>query len=176
MDFQVSSHQDSSIETESVAVAERRDCRSWTEDGWQTVLSRRQKKSQVKEQRTASQVADCNNPSSSQPKQGSQVKHERRPRRHRPLPFLPREDIKVVLRPHKGLVVNDLLGKSRAVRPEDAIRADSAPTETRQRNYARGQDPGRERLEETEHHLHLESTTNSRSNSSCSSRRNRHSS
>ncbi|KAH6925654.1 hypothetical protein HPB50_008466 [Hyalomma asiaticum] len=111
MDVQVSSHQDSSsTETESVTVAERRDGRPWTEDGWQTVLSRRQKKNQVKEQRTASQVADCNNPSSSQPKQGSQVKHGRRPRRRRPLPPLPREDIKVVLRPHKGLVVKDLLG------------------------------------------------------------------
>ncbi|KAH6926475.1 hypothetical protein HPB50_018735 [Hyalomma asiaticum] len=110
MDVQVSSHQDSSIETESVAVAERRDGRPWTEDGWQTVLSRRQKKSQVKEQRTASQAADCNNPSSSQPKQGSQVKHGCRPRRRRPFQPLPREDIKVVLRPHKGLVVKDLLG------------------------------------------------------------------
>ncbi|KAH6947430.1 hypothetical protein HPB50_018917 [Hyalomma asiaticum] len=110
MDVQVLSHQDSSVETESVAVAECRDSRPWTEDCWQTVLSRRQKKSPVKEQRTASQAADCNNSSSSQPKQGSQVKHGRRPRRRRSLLPLPRENIKVVLRPHKGLVFKDLLG------------------------------------------------------------------
>ncbi|KAH6919581.1 hypothetical protein HPB50_029430 [Hyalomma asiaticum] len=41
--------------------------------------------------------------------------------------------------------------------------------ETLQQNYARDQDPGRERLQETEHHLQLGNTTNSRSNSSCSS-------
>ncbi|KAH7942761.1 hypothetical protein HPB52_000953 [Rhipicephalus sanguineus] len=110
MDVQVLSPQDSSREVDSAAVAERQDGQTWTEDGWQTVLRRRQKKSQTKKQKNAAEAADCNTLSSSQPKQGSQEKRERRPRRRRPLPPLPKEDIKIVLRPHKGLAVKDLLG------------------------------------------------------------------
>ncbi|KAH7943194.1 hypothetical protein HPB52_006290 [Rhipicephalus sanguineus] len=110
MDVQVLSPQDSSGEVDSAAVAERQDGQTWTEDGWQTVLRRRQNKSQTKKQKNAAEAADCNTSSSSQPKQGSQEKHGRRPRRRRPLPPLPKEDIKIVLRPHKGLAVKDLLG------------------------------------------------------------------
>ncbi|KAH7982932.1 hypothetical protein HPB52_008116 [Rhipicephalus sanguineus] len=110
MDVQVLSPQDSSGEVDSAAVAERQDGQTWTEDGWQTVLRRRQKKSQTKKQKNAAEAADCNTSSSSQPKQGSQEKRGRRPRRRRPLPPLPKEDIKIVLRPHKGLAVKNLLG------------------------------------------------------------------
>ncbi|KAH7951537.1 hypothetical protein HPB52_010284 [Rhipicephalus sanguineus] len=110
MDVQVLSPQDSSGEVDSAAVAERQDGQTWTEDGWQTVLRRRQEKSQAKKLKNAAEAADCNTSSNSQPKQGSQEKRGRRPRRRRPLPPLPKEDIKIVLRPHKGLAVKDLLG------------------------------------------------------------------
>ncbi|KAL1430319.1 hypothetical protein MTO96_015028 [Rhipicephalus appendiculatus] len=109
IDVQVLSPQDSSGEVDSVDLGERQDGHTWTEDGWHTVLTRRQKKSQTKKQ-NASEAAECNTSSSSQPKQGSQVQRGRRTRRRRPLPPLPKEDIKIVLRPHKGLAVKDLLG------------------------------------------------------------------
>ncbi|KAL1450307.1 hypothetical protein MTO96_043952 [Rhipicephalus appendiculatus] len=89
---------------------ERQDGHTWTEDGWHTVLTRRQKKSQTKKQKNASEAAECNTSSSSQPKQGIQVKRGRRTRRRPPPPPLPKEDIKIVLRPHKGLAAKDLLG------------------------------------------------------------------
>ncbi|KAL1444200.1 hypothetical protein MTO96_029974 [Rhipicephalus appendiculatus] len=110
MDIQILSPQDSSGEVDSVALGERQDGHTWTEDGWHTVLTRQQKKSQTKKQKNASEAAERNTSSSSPPKQRSQVKRGRRTRRRRPLPPLPKEDIKIVLRPHKGLAVKELLG------------------------------------------------------------------
>ncbi|KAL1437928.1 hypothetical protein MTO96_010441 [Rhipicephalus appendiculatus] len=94
MDVQVLSPQDSSGEVDSVALGDRQDCHTWTEDGWHTVLTGRQKKSLKKKQKNASEAAECNTSSSSQPKQGSQVQRGRRTRRRRPLPPLPKKDIK----------------------------------------------------------------------------------
>ncbi|KAL1467793.1 hypothetical protein MTO96_041919 [Rhipicephalus appendiculatus] len=50
MDVQILSPQDSSGEVDSVALGERQDGHTWTEDGWHTLLTRRQKKSQTKQQ------------------------------------------------------------------------------------------------------------------------------
>ncbi|KAH8034650.1 hypothetical protein HPB51_000117 [Rhipicephalus microplus] len=97
--------QGSSEEVDNVSAGERHDGAAWTEDGWHTVLTRRQKKNQKKNQKNASEAVECNASSSSPPKQGSQVKRRRRTRSRRPLPPLPKDDIKIILRPHKGLAV-----------------------------------------------------------------------
>ncbi|KAH7958172.1 hypothetical protein HPB51_027845 [Rhipicephalus microplus] len=102
--------QGSSEEVDNVSAGERHDGAAWTEDGWHTVLTRRQKKNQKKNQKNASEAVECNASSSSPPKQGSQVKRRRRTRSRRPLPPLPKDDIKIILRPHKGLAVKDILG------------------------------------------------------------------
>ncbi|KAH8029623.1 hypothetical protein HPB51_002076 [Rhipicephalus microplus] len=110
MDVQTWSPQGSSEEVDNVSAGERHDGAAWTEDGWHTVLTRRQKKNQKKNQKNASEAVECNASSSSPPKQGSQVKRRRRTRSRRPLPPLPKDDIKIILRPHKGLAVKDILG------------------------------------------------------------------
>ncbi|KAH7958050.1 hypothetical protein HPB51_027966 [Rhipicephalus microplus] len=110
MDVQTWLPQGSSEEVDNVSAGERHDGAAWTEDGWHTVLTRRQKKNQKKNQKNASEAVECNASSSSPPKQGSQVKRRRRTRSRRPLPPLPKDDIKIILRPHKGLAVKDILG------------------------------------------------------------------
>ncbi|KAL1467799.1 hypothetical protein MTO96_041918 [Rhipicephalus appendiculatus] len=95
--------------------------RAWTEDAWHTVLSRRQKKNQSKKQQSQMEKAvNAVEKSQSDPlaeNVKSQATQGFRWRKRRGPPPLPKEDIKIILRPHKGLWVKDILGLelSRAV-------------------------------------------------------------
>lgn len=71
------------------------------EAGWERVLSLREKRKQAKE-RKQSHEGDAS--------QGAEAKHSAhrgRPRRRR-LPPLPREDLKIVIRPHQGLPLRNV--------------------------------------------------------------------
>ncbi|KAL1473621.1 hypothetical protein MTO96_038569, partial [Rhipicephalus appendiculatus] len=96
------------------------DC-AWTEDGWHTILSRRKKKNQQSKQKEADKgpaalKSDHPNARENTAEQGFRRKRQRR--RH--LPPLPKDDIKIIMRPHKGLVVKDLLGSEISVAIIDA--------------------------------------------------------
>ncbi|KAH8037688.1 hypothetical protein HPB51_015733 [Rhipicephalus microplus] len=93
----------------------------WTEDAWHTVLSRRRKKNQLKKQRSlmekavkANEIFESDPPAEKQKREATQGF---RRRMRRGLPPLPKGDIKIILRPHKGLWVKNVLGMelSRAV-------------------------------------------------------------
>ncbi|KAH7932574.1 hypothetical protein HPB52_024321 [Rhipicephalus sanguineus] len=79
--------------------------RAWTEDAWHTVLSRKKKKNQLKKQH--SQTEKAMNPNEQSKSDPLAEKKKVKPGR----------DIKVILRPHKGLWVKNILGLelSRAV-------------------------------------------------------------
>ncbi|KAH7976827.1 hypothetical protein HPB52_020285 [Rhipicephalus sanguineus] len=85
------------------------------------VLSRKKKKNQLKKQHSQAEKAmNPNEQSKSDPlaeKEKSQARQGFRRMKRRGPPPLPKEDIKVILRPHKGLWVKNILGLelSRAV-------------------------------------------------------------
>lgn len=94
--------------------------RAWTEDAWHTVLSRRQQKKQLKQKSDMEKTANANEKSKSDPlaeKEKSHAKQGLRRMKRRGPPPLPKEDIKIILRPHRGLLVKNILGLelSRAV-------------------------------------------------------------
>ncbi|KAH8026400.1 hypothetical protein HPB51_020384 [Rhipicephalus microplus] len=106
-------------ETGDATCSERR---GWTEDAWHTVLSRRQKKNQLKKQQSQMEKAvKANEKFESDPpaeKQNCKATQGFRRRKRRGPPPLPKEDIKIILSlPYKGLWVKNILGLelSRAV-------------------------------------------------------------
>ncbi|KAH8041737.1 hypothetical protein HPB51_017557 [Rhipicephalus microplus] len=88
---------------------------TWTGDGWHTVLSRRRKKNHKQSQKEPEKGLEKKNEKSAghplaDAARHSQVKRDFQHRKRRgPIP-LPKEDIKVILRPHKGLTVKTLFG------------------------------------------------------------------
>ncbi|KAH7939766.1 hypothetical protein HPB52_017250 [Rhipicephalus sanguineus] len=88
--------------------------RTWTDDGWHTVLSCRRKKNSNKTPKEPEKGMEKKNEESpgnpSVDGAGeSQAKGDFLRRKRRGPPPLPKEDIKVFLRPHKGLTVKNLL-------------------------------------------------------------------
>ncbi|KAL1479509.1 hypothetical protein MTO96_051782 [Rhipicephalus appendiculatus] len=84
--------------------------RTWTEDGWHTVLSRRRKKNSKKSQKETDKGLEKNNeePPGIPPVDAAgecQAKRDFQRRKRRGPTPLPKEDIKVIPRPHKGLTV-----------------------------------------------------------------------
>lgn len=75
------------------------------EEGWQTVLTLRQRKAQAKERQ---QQASRNGPSSEISQAQNASGNNRRRPKYRKLPPLPRDDFKVVIRPHQGLPIRSL--------------------------------------------------------------------
>lgn len=101
--------------------------RAWTEDGWHTVLSRRQKKKNRKSEKEPEKETEKKNgksPGNSSAATGGEIQTKRdfRRRKRRGPPPLPKEDIKVILRPHKGLIVKNLLGSELSVAVIEACR------------------------------------------------------
>ncbi|KAL1439186.1 hypothetical protein MTO96_047402 [Rhipicephalus appendiculatus] len=91
------------------------DC-AWTEDGWHTILSGRKKKHQQKKQKEADKgPAPLKSDDPNAPEGTAKQGFHRKRRRRRHLPPLPKDDIKIIMRPHKGLVVKDLLGSEISV-------------------------------------------------------------
>ncbi|XP_070395909.1 uncharacterized protein [Dermacentor albipictus] len=92
-------------ETNTTILTDAEDLRRFTrepdEDGWQTVLTLRQKRQQAKERLQAKR----NEPS--QKEQNSPPIRRRKVRRNK-LPPLPRDDFKIILRPHQGLPLKTL--------------------------------------------------------------------
>ncbi|KAH8041912.1 hypothetical protein HPB51_019547 [Rhipicephalus microplus] len=104
-------------ETGDAACSERH---GRTEDAWHTVLSRRQKKLLKKQQSQMEKAVKANEKFESYPpaeKQKREATQGFRQRKRRGPPPLLKEDIKIILRPHKGLWVKNILGLelSRAV-------------------------------------------------------------
>ncbi|KAH7952008.1 hypothetical protein HPB52_016783 [Rhipicephalus sanguineus] len=101
--------------------------RTWTEDGWHTVLSRRRKKNSKKPQKEPEKGMEKKNEESpgNPPVTAageSQAKGDFRRRKRRGPPPLPKEDIKVILRPHKGLMVKNVLGSELSMAVIEACR------------------------------------------------------
>lgn len=71
------------------------------DDGWRTVLTLRQRKIQARERQQASRSGPSTN------KQPQGFFFHRKPK-HRKLPPLPKDDFKVVIRPHQGLPIRTL--------------------------------------------------------------------
>ncbi|KAH7972943.1 hypothetical protein HPB52_019181 [Rhipicephalus sanguineus] len=85
--------------------------RTWTEDGWHTVLSRRRKKNSKKTQK--------------EPEKGMEKKNEEPPANppETPRPTAsPEGRHKIILRPHKGLTVKNLLGSALSMAVTEACR------------------------------------------------------
>ncbi|KAL1477953.1 hypothetical protein MTO96_035344 [Rhipicephalus appendiculatus] len=101
--------------------------RTWTEDGWHTVLSRRRKKnSKTSQKETDKGLEKKNEESPGNPPVDaageSQAKRDFQRRKRRGPTPLPKEDIKVILRPHKGLTVKNLLGSELSMAVIEACR------------------------------------------------------
>ncbi|KAH7948627.1 hypothetical protein HPB51_028442 [Rhipicephalus microplus] len=97
------------IEVNSVGVGECQDGPTKTEVGWHIVSTFQQRKIHNKKQTNKPEAALCNPSSSSQPNQRCKVKRRHHTRRLWPLTSVSKDDIKIVLRPHRGLDVRDVL-------------------------------------------------------------------
>ncbi|XP_070393986.1 uncharacterized protein [Dermacentor albipictus] len=92
-------------------------------DGWQLVLSRRQREAVKRNDReTAPNKNNINGqPSAGGAKGDGQIgRRNMRPWKGKPLPPLPKNDIKIILKPHKGLMLKEYL---RTEIPQAIIRA-----------------------------------------------------
>ncbi|KAH8034126.1 hypothetical protein HPB51_020475 [Rhipicephalus microplus] len=96
---------------------------TWTGDGWHTVLSRRRNKNHKQSQK---ELEKKNEKSAGHllvdAARDSQVKRNSQRRKRRGPTLLPKEDIKVILRPHKGLTVRILFGSELSVAVIEACR------------------------------------------------------
>lgn len=77
------------------------------EDGWQMVLTLRQKKALAQGKKLKNSVDDSEG-KASQPQQTKPTTNAGRKRMFRKLPPLPKDDFKVVIRPHQGLPMKNL--------------------------------------------------------------------
>ncbi|KAH8038970.1 hypothetical protein HPB51_004125 [Rhipicephalus microplus] len=100
---------------------------TWTGDGWHAVLSRRRKKNHKQSQKEPEkELEKINENSAANPPVDvaldSQVKREFQRRKRRVPTPLPKEDIKGILRPHKGLTVKNLFGSELSMSVIEACR------------------------------------------------------
>lgn len=98
----LTSRKDTARELPKDAARLQRPTREPDEEGWQTVLTLRQKRLQAKERLQAKR----NEPS--QREQNNSSSNRRRRARRNKLPPLPRDDFKIILRPHQGLPLKTL--------------------------------------------------------------------